>query len=132
MAFLERLRYVVLDSFYSLPMDHDSEPIIIVDGDSHSSPRRLFVVKYVLASADENSRLIFKNQPTGYDYEQQIIYPIQKSQLDHLQSVMETFAYGSANKLARVENPKGEFATGRVIISNELVSEIIGTYHFAW
>lgn len=104
MTLLERLRYVVLDSFYSLLMDHNLEPIIIVGGESHSSPRRLFVVKYVLASAGQNSRLVFRNELTGYDYEQQIVYRTQKTQLDHLQSVLETYAYGSANpQLARVE-----------------------------
>jgi len=115
-------------------MDQDSESILIGD-ELSSSPRRLFVVKYVLGAAGENSRLIFKNELTGYDFEQQIVYPTQKTQLDQLQCALERFAYGSPEtRLSRVEieNSKGQRATVKLIISHELVSEIIGMYQFAW
>jgi hypothetical protein len=135
MALLGRPKYIVSDSFYVLLMDQDSESILIGDDGLNSSPRRLFVVKYVLGAAGENSRLIFKNELTGYDFEQQIVYPTQKAQLDHLQSALESFAYGSPKtRLSRVEieNSKGQQATVKLIISHELVSEIIEMYQFAW
>jgi len=115
-------------------MDQDSESILIGD-ELSSSPRRLFVVKYVLGAAGENSRLIFKNELTGYDFEQQIVYPTQKEKLDHLQNALASFVHGSPKtRLSRVEveNSKGQQVTVKLIISHELVSEIIGMYQFAW
>jgi hypothetical protein len=127
-------KYVVSDSFYSLLANHDSIPILIVDGEP-SSPRRMFLVKYVLGAAGENTRLIFKNELTGYDYEQQITYSTQKNQLDGLQSELESFAFGSSQarlSYVEIENSKGQGATVRAIVSNELLSAIIGMYQFAW
>ena len=93
------------------------------------------MVKYVLGAYDENSRLVFKNELTGYDYEQQIVYPTQKTQLDHLQRALESFTYGSPGTLlsrAEVRNSKGQKTTVKVIISHELISKIIDMYQFAW
>ena len=125
---------MVSDSFYSLLANHDSMPILILDGELNS-PRRLFLVKYVLGAAVENSRLIFKNELTGYDHEQQITYPTQRRQLDRLQSVLESFAYGSSQarlSYVEIENSNGQKATVRAIISNDLLSAIIDMYQFAW
>jgi hypothetical protein len=132
---LERLRYAVSDSFYAQLFNQDSEPLLIVDGETDGVPEKMFVVRYILGSAGENSRPIFRNELTGYDYEQQIIYPKQNVELDRLQSTIEALAYGSPkSQLARVkiENSKGETATVKVIISNELVSKIINVYQYAW
>lgn len=135
MALSDRAKYIVSDSFYFLLMDQDSESVLIEDDELGRSPRRLFVVKYVLGAVGENSRLIFKNELTGYDFEQQIVYPTQKAQLDQLQTALERFAYGSPEtRMSRVEieNSKGQRATVKLIISHELVSELMGMYQFAW
>ena len=129
---MDRQNYVVSDLFYSLLANDDSKPVLIVD--DVSSPRRVFLVKYVLGAVGENARLIFRNELTGYDYEQQIIYPTQKEQLDYLQSLLESFAYGSFQTLSNVEigNSRNQKVTIRVITSNDLVSAIIDLYKFAW
>ena len=129
---MDRQKYVVSDSFYSLLVNDNSNPILIVD--KLSSPLRMFLAKYAIGAVGENTRLIFKNELTGYDYEQQITYPTQKEQLDYLQSLLESFAYGSLQTLSNVEigNSKNQKVTIRVITSNDLVSSIIGLYKFAW
>jgi len=129
---LDRQKYVVSDSFYSLLANDDSNPILIVD--ELSAPQRMFLTKYVIGAVGENVRLIFKNELTGYDYEQQIIYPTQIEQLDYLQSLLESFAYGSFQTLSNVEigNSRNQKVIIRVITSNDLVSAIIGLYKFAW
>ena len=92
------------------------------------------MAKYGIGAVGENARLIFKDELTGYDYEQQITYPTQKEQLDYLQSLLESFAYGSFQTLSNVEirNSRNQKVTIRVITSNDLVSSIIGLYQFAW
>jgi len=129
---LDRQKYVVSDSFYSLLANDDSNPILIVD--ELSAPQRMFLTKYVIGAVGENVRLIFKNELTGYDYEQQITYPTQIEQLDYLQSLLESFAYGSFQTLSNVEigNSRNQKIIIRVITSNDLVSAIIGLYKFAW
>ena len=130
---MDRQNYVVSDLFYSLLANDDSKPVLIVD--DVSSPRRVFLVKYVLGAVGENARLIFRNEPTGYDYEQQVIYPTQRAQLDQLQGLLESAAYGShQTRLSHVEieNSSNQKVTIKVIISNELVSAIIDLYQFAW
>ena len=129
---MDRQKYVVSDSFYSLLANDDSNPILIVD--ELSAPQRMFLTKYVIGAVGENVRLIFKNELTGYDYEQQIIYPTQIEQLDYLQSLLESFAYGSFQTLSNVEigNSRNQKIIIRVITSNDLVSAIIGLYKFAW
>ena len=129
---MDRQGYVVSDSFYSLLVNDDSNPILIVD--ELSAPRGMFLAKYAIGAVGENARLIFKNELTGYDYEQQITYPTQKEQLDYLQSLLESFAYGSFQTLSNVEigNSRNQKVTIRVITSNDLVSAIIDLYQFAW
>ena len=129
---MDRQKYVVSDSFYSLLANDDSNPILIVD--ELSAPQRMFLTKYVIGAVGENVRLIFKNELTGYDYEQQITYPTQIEQLDYLQSLLESFAYGSFQTLSNVEigNSRNQKIIIRVITSNDLVSAIIGLYKFAW
>ena len=93
------------------------------------------MVKYLLGAVGENTRLILRNELTGYDYEQQVIYPTQKAELDQLQSLFESFVYGSLQaRLSHVdiENSGDQKLTVKVIMSNELVSAIIDLYQFAW
>jgi hypothetical protein len=135
MKSMDRLRYAVSDSFYTQLFSQGSEPLLIVDGEPNGVPAKMFVVRYIVGSAGEHGRPIFRNELTGYDYEQQIIYPKQNAELDGLQSTIEDHAYGSPkSRLARVKigNSKGETATVKVIISNELVSKIINVYQYAW
>jgi len=132
---LEQLSYTVSDLFYAQLFNQDSEPLLIVDGEADGVPEKIFVVRYILGSAGENSRPIFRDELTGYDYEQQIIYPKQNVDVERLQSTIEALAYGSPkSRVARVKigNSKGEKATVKVIISNELVSKIINVYQYAW
>jgi len=130
---LDRQKYVLSDSFYSLLANDDSKSVLIVD--DLTSPRRVFLVKYLLGAVGENTRLILRNELTGYDYEQQVIYPTQKAELDQLQSLFESFVYGSLQgRLSHVdiENSGDQKLTVKVIMSNELVSAIIDLYQFAW
>ena len=129
---MEPQKYTVSDSFYSLLVNADSNPILIVD--DFNAPRRMFLTKYVIGSSGENARLIFKHELTGYDYEQQITYTTQKAQLDHLQDLVENFAFRSLQNVSNVEvgNSKNGKVTVRVITSSDLVSAIIGMYQFAW
>jgi len=129
---LERQKYAVSDSFYSLLANDDANPILIVD--DLDAPRRIFLTKYVIGSSGENARLIFKHELTGYDYEQQISYTTQKDQLDRLQNLLENFVFTSLQHLSNVEvgNSKNEKVTVRVITSSDLVSAIIDMYQFAW
>jgi hypothetical protein len=132
---LEQLRYAVSDLFYAQLFNQDSELLLIVDGEADGVPEKMFVVRYILGSAGEHSRPIFRNELTGYDYEQQIIYPKQNVDLEPLQSTIEALAYGSPkSRLVHVKigNSKGKTATVKVIISNELVSKIINVYQYAW
>ena len=119
--------------FYSLIFNQeDAEPILVFD---RSAPTRLFLVRYIIGSGGENSRLIFCSEITGYDYNQQITYPTQKGNLDGLQGVLETFVYGSVNsELLRVdvEDGKRYVKTVKAIISEDLVSRIITIYQYAW
>ena len=129
---MDRQKYVVSDSFYSLLVSDDSNPILIVD--ELCPPRRMFLAKYTIGAVGENARLMFKNELTGYDYEQQITYPTQKAQLHYLQRLLESFAFGSFQTLSNIEigNSRNQNVTIRVITSNDLVSAIIGLYQFAW
>jgi len=93
------------------------------------------LVKYVVGAVGENARLIFKNELTGYDFEQQMTYPTQKMHLDKLQNVLESAIYGSdPTRMARfeIENSMNQRVTTKVIVSKELVSAIVDLYQFAW
>lgn len=130
---MDRQKYVVSDLFYSLLANDDSKLVLIVD--DLTSPRRVFLVKYVIGAVGENARFIFRNELTGYDYEQQTTYPTQKAKLDHLQSLLESVAYGShQTRLSHVdiENSSNQKIIIQVIISNELVSVMIDLHQFAW
>ena len=129
---MDRQKYVVSDFFYTLLVNDDSHPVLIVD--ELRAPRRMFLAKYDVGAVGEDARLMFKNELTGYDYEQQITYPTQKEQLDYLQSLLESFAYGSFQTLSNVEigNSRNQKISIRVITSIDLVSAIIGLYQFAW
>ena len=129
---MDRQKYVVSDFFYTLLVNDDSHPVLIVD--ELRAPRRMFLAKYDVGAVGEDARLMFKNELTGYDYEQQITYPTQKVQLDYLQSLLESFAYGLFQTLSNVEigNSRNQKISIRVITSIDLVSAIIGLYQFAW
>ena len=93
------------------------------------------MVGYDRGAYGENSRLIFRNEITSYDYERQIVYPTQKTQGDQLQSTMDAFVYGSHETLlsrAEIGNSMGQKTIVSVITSNELVSKITDIYQFAW
>lgn len=129
---LDRQKYTVSDSFYSLLANNDSTPVLIVD--NRTAPRRTFLARYVSAAVGEGARLMFKDELTGYDYEQQVTYPTQKSRLDYLQTLLESCAFGSLETLSNVEigNSKNQALNVRVIASKDLVTALIGLYQFAW
>ena len=132
-SLLDRQRYVISDSFYSLIARNGSNPVLIVD--DPNSPSRVFLVKYVVGAVGENARLIFKNELTGYDFEQQMIYPTQTMHLDKLQNLLESAIYGSdPTRMARfeIENSMNQRVATKVIVSKDLVSAIIDLYQFAW
>jgi len=123
---------VVSDYLYSLLLNDDSNPILILD--DLNVPRRIFLAKYVIGSVGENARLIFKHELTGYDAEQQIAYTTQKSRLDSLQNLLENFALRSPETLSNVEigNSKNQKVTVRVIASKDLVTALVDLYQYAW
>ena len=129
---LDRQKYTVSDSFYSLLLNDDSDPVLIVD--DPATPRRMFLTRYVIGSMGENARLMFKHELTGYDNELQIIYATQKSRLDYLQNLLESFAPGSPETLSyvEIENSKNQKVTVRVIASKDLVTALVRLYQFAW
>ena len=106
---MKTLAYELSQLFFSITFqpEEDVEPLLVADHTSSGSPHRLFLVRYVVGegTGGEGGRPIFKNELTGYDYEQQIAYPTQKkTQLDRLQSLLESFVYGSIRtRLSHVE-----------------------------
>ena len=114
------------------------EPIIITDQTPVKGPRRLFLVRYVVGEGGggESKRPIFKNELTGYDYEMKMIYPTQKDHLERLQPLMEAFMYASTQAMLSKGIIRNQSTTEerpiKVIISKELVAELVDLYEYAW
>ena len=113
------------------------EPIMITDQTPVKGPLRLFLVRYVLGGGGgESKRPIFKNELTGYDYEMKMIYPTQKDHLERLQPLMEAFMYASTQAMLSkglIRNQStAEERPIKVIVSEELVAELVDLYEYAW
>ena len=113
------------------------EPIMVTDQTPVKGPRRLFLVRYVLGEGGgESKRPIFENELTGYDYELKMTYPTQKDHLDRLQPLMEAFMYASTQAMLSkglIRNQStAEERPIKVIISEELVAELVDLYEYAW
>jgi hypothetical protein len=137
---VDRLLYGVNDRFFTLisQLSNDVESLLVADHGPTDSPRRLFLVRYVVTggASGESNRPIFKNELTGYDCEVETDYPTQKADLERLQSVMESSMFGHSEVLvtrAKVHNTRtGREATVKVLVSKGLVAELVDLYQFAW
>lgn len=135
---MEHLRYEVSGKFHAILVqsEHGVEPILIAD--VNLTPSRIFLVRYFLGEggSGENSRPIFRNELTGYDYELRITYPTQKDHLEALQSMMEAFMYAPQQAVlskALVKNQStGSEMPIKMMISKELVKRLIEVYEYAW
>jgi len=116
----------------------EAEPILIIDETESSKPRRILCVRYVLAqgAGEESSRPIFNSELTAYNYQTEIMYPTQKTHLERLQAVTESFMYGQSQTLmARVmvqDESTGTRKPIKVIVSEALFSKLVGLYEYAW
>lgn len=134
------LVYELSERFHLLlfESEHGVEPILVVDQASSGSPRRLFLVRYVIGegAGGESRRPVFKNELTGYDYEMKLTYPTQKERLKGLQSVMESYMYVPTEAvLSRVivrNLSTGAERPMKAIISEGLVSRLVDLYEYAW
>ena len=114
------------------------EPIMITDQTPVKGPLQLFLVRYVLGEGGggESKRPIFKSELTGYDYELKMTYPTQKDHLERLQPLMEAFMYASTQALLSKglirSQSIAEERPIKVIISEELVAELVDLYEYAW
>jgi hypothetical protein len=112
--------------------------LLIGDQVITASPRRLFLVRYVVGEGGggESKRPIFKNELTGFDYEMKITYATQTERLEGLQQTMEVYMYASSNaKLSKVtvrNLTSSEEMQIRAIISEGLVSKLVDLYEYAW
>ena len=112
------------------------EPLLIADRDPANSPRRIFLVRYVIVegAGAESSRAVFKDELTGYDYEMKMLYPTQKVHLEALQSTLEPLMYSSPqSQLLRVmaENTSTkEKRPIKAIVSEPLIAELVSLYRF--
>jgi hypothetical protein len=128
------------ERFYSklFQLEDRLEPILIADQDSSGSPRRLFVVRYVIveSAGEENARPIFKDELTGYDYEMKLTYPTQKRHLEELQSIMESRMYAPSeaalSKIVARNLSTGQERPVKAVISDGLVSKLLDLYEYAW
>ena len=131
----------VSDRFHKLLFQQEGvEPLLIADRAANYAPRRIFSVWYVLGESGGSLRPIFKNELTGCDYELQILYPTQRTDLEGLQSVMEPSRYGSPR--ARLSSAcaqnisTGERRTVKILLCEALVLELVsgefGGRGFRW
>jgi hypothetical protein len=137
---LNLLVYELSNQLYSTlsQQDRSVDPLLIVDQVVTASPRRLFLVRYIIgeAGSGESKRPIFKNELTGIDYEMKITYATQTERLEGLQQTMEAYMYAPSNaKLSKVvvrNLTSSEEIQVKVIISEELVSKLVDLYEYAW
>ena len=128
------------DGFYRLLFVEEQgvEPLLITDRYPDNSPQRIFLVRYVVAEGGggEDKRPVFRDELTGYDYEAKLTYPTQRIQLDALQSSLELSMYGSSEaEMAKVDVENSSTKERRrikALVSETLVSRLIGLYRFAW
>ena len=111
----------------------DSEPMLIMD---QIVPSRLFLVRSYIGGGGEFSRLLYKRELTGYDYESGLLYPTQTERLDTLQNLIESQTYGSSDtllsRIAVRNSTTRETLTLKAAISKTLVEELVDLYEFAW
>jgi hypothetical protein len=132
--------YEMLDRLFStiFRSEEGVEPLLVADQVPSKSPRRLLLVRYLVAegAGGEGGRPIFKNELTGYDYEMKLTYPTQTENLDRLQTVMEASMYASSAAFltrALIRNlSTGQERYMKAVISEKLVSEIAVLYCYAW
>jgi len=140
LVYVESLVYRISDNFHKrLFVDElGVQPLLIADREPGNSPQRIFLVRYVIVegAGAEGSRAVFKDELSGYDYDMKILYPIQKVQLEALQSTLEPSMYGSPGvQLSRVmaENMSTkEQRPIKVVVSETLVAKLVGLYAYAW
>ncbi len=118
--------------------DRGVEAILIADQAVTATPRRLFLVRYVIGKGGggESKRPIFKNELTGFDYDMKVTYATQTERLESLQQTMEAYMYAPLKaKLSKVivrDLTSTEEIEMKAIISEELVSKLVDLYEYAW
>jgi hypothetical protein len=137
---METLVYRLSDSFLRLLFteEHGVEPLLIADRGPGNSPRRIFLVRYIMGEGGggESKRPIFKDELTGYDYELNLTYPTQRVKLEALQSALELSMYGSSEaQLSRA--PAENISTKeqrpiKAVVSESVVAKLVALYWYAW
>jgi len=132
--------YRLSDNFLRLLFteEHGVEPLLIADRGPGNSPRRIFLVRYIIGEGGggESKRPIFKDELTGYDYELNLTYPTQRVKLEALQSTLELSMYGSSE--AQLSRATAEnFSTKeqrpiKAVVSESVVARLVALYGYAW
>jgi hypothetical protein len=137
---LESLVYSVSDKFYKLVSRRELgvEPLLVVDRSPANDLHRFFLVRYLIGEGrgGESKRLLMRNELTGYNYEVRRLYLTQHERLDGQQLVMEPYMYGSSGvTLARItlqDISTCERELAKAVLSEDLVTRLIGLYEFGW
>ncbi len=124
--------YSLPSAFYKLIFTDDGgvEPLLVADREPGNLPQRIFIVRYVVGASEggESRRPIFKAELAGCDCESKLTYQREKVDLDALQSILESFMYGSPEaQLSRfmVENPSTkERRPVKVVVSESLAAKL--------
>jgi hypothetical protein len=121
--------------FYS---EQGVEPIIVSDGLPEADPKVMFLVRYIIGegAGGEIRRPIFRSELAGYDYGARLDYPIQDRGLENLQFLMEPYIYGTATgdrHVVIIQSPAPNSSRSvKVIVSRQLVEELMRLYDYAW